>query len=307
VSIGSYASYKYAANGSISIGANANREDNFGRGVIGQGNIAIGQNSFCYGEGGSNGPISIGRNTQIYGVAGSAVVIGADAKCFGFAGDSVVLGARTINPGQFAGGAANAFFINQVRYDNPANDDDPDRAKAEMNDRILWYKFSDDLTVKGHEIVHGPMPGEWSPSFVTAVDFANERVQTQSIRYKTFVIDHPKEPENKHLVHVCLEGPEAGVYYRGKGEVTNNDSVEISLPDYVPGWAHSFTTHITAIYDGKVKTYAVSEVDTNGKFNVYGENGTFNWTATGKRGDIEVEPLKTNTNVKGFGPYKWME
>jgi len=46
---------------------------------------------------------------------------------------------------------------------------------------------------------------------------------------KSFIIDHPKEPETKHLVHVCLEGPEAGVYYRGKGEITNNETVEISL------------------------------------------------------------------------------
>jgi hypothetical protein len=51
----------------------------------------------------------------------------------------------------------------------------------------------------------------------------------------------------------------------------------------------------------------VSEVDENGKFNVYGENGRFNWQATGKRGDIVVEPLKSESNVKGFGPYKWME
>ena len=124
---------------------------------------------------------------------------------------------------------------------------------------------------------------------------------------KSFIIDHPKEPETKHLVHVCLEGPEAGVYHRGKGEITNNETVEISLPDYVPGWARDFTVQVTAIYDGKVKMYAVSEVDENGKFNVYGENGRFNWQATGKRADIVVEPLKTDANVKGFGPYKWME
>lgn len=126
---------------------------------------------------------------------------------------------------------------------------------------------------------------------------------------KSFVIDHPKEPETKHLVHVCLEGPEAGVYYRGKGEVTNNVGAKISLPDYVPGWAHDFTITVTAIYDGgKVHAYAVSEVDADdGTFTVYGENGRFNWIAVGKRADIVVEPLKTETNVKGFGPYKWIE
>ena len=28
---------------------------------------------------------------------------------------------------------------------------------------------------------------------------------------KSFIIDHPTDP-SKYLVHVCLEGPEAGVY-----------------------------------------------------------------------------------------------
>jgi hypothetical protein len=50
---------------------------------------------------------------------------------------------------------------------------------------------------------------------------------------------------------------------------------------------------IFMLYDGKVKMYAVSEVDENGKFNVYGENGRFNWKVIGKRADIIVEPLKS--------------
>jgi len=49
----------------------------------------------------------------------------------------------------------------------------------------------------------------------------------------------------------------------------------------------------------------VSEVE-NGKFSVHGENGRFNWTAIGKRSDINVEPLKSQSNIKGFGPYKWI-
>jgi hypothetical protein len=46
-------------------------------------------------------------------------------------------------------------------------------------------------------------------------------------RSKNFVIDHPLK-ENKKLVHACLEGPENGVYIRGR--VTNKN--EINLPDY---------------------------------------------------------------------------
>lgn len=51
-----------------------------------------------------------------------------------------------------------------------------------------------------------------------------------SAPFKQFDIPHPIK-ENMRLVHVSLEGPEAGVYYRGK-LVDNNI---ISLPDYWKG------------------------------------------------------------------------
>jgi len=44
---------------------------------------------------------------------------------------------------------------------------------------------------------------------------------------KNFVIDHPNK-EDKKLVHACLEGPENGVYIRGR--IKDND--RILLPDY---------------------------------------------------------------------------
>jgi hypothetical protein len=47
---------------------------------------------------------------------------------------------------------------------------------------------------------------------------------------KTFVIDHPVDPE-RYLVHACLEGPEAGIYYRGKSFV--NDSVISGTSKYI--------------------------------------------------------------------------
>jgi hypothetical protein len=122
---------------------------------------------------------------------------------------------------------------------------------------------------------------------------------------KTFVIDHPID-ENKYLVHGCLEGPEAGVYYRGKGEITNNECVEIELPDYVSHLATNLTIQISAIYDGsEIKTYNAGFVIDN-KFNVYGPNGKFYWIVHGTRKEIEVEPLKENVVVKGDGPYKWI-
>jgi hypothetical protein len=122
---------------------------------------------------------------------------------------------------------------------------------------------------------------------------------------KTFVIDHPIK-KDKYLVHACLEGPEAGVYYRGKGEITNNHCVEITLPDYVSLIAYNFTVQITPIYSGKITAYNASEIEDN-KFNVYGENGSFYWTVYGIRNEIIVEPNKKDVELKGSGPYLWVE
>lgn len=122
---------------------------------------------------------------------------------------------------------------------------------------------------------------------------------------KTFVIDHPINKE-QYLVHACLEGPEAGVYYRGNGEIINGASVSIFLPEYVDALATDFTIQVTGIYDGsKVKVYNVSLVE-QGTFTVYGENGAFHWLVIGRRGTIDVEPNKSDVIVKGEGPYLWI-
>ena len=123
---------------------------------------------------------------------------------------------------------------------------------------------------------------------------------------KSFVIDHPIN-HNKYLVHACLEGPEAGVYYRGKGTIENNDYVKVILPDYVSTLASDFTIQLTPIYDGNrnKSAYFASEV-VNNSFDVYGDNGDFYWTVHAKRNDIVVEPNKDNVILKGHGPYLWI-
>jgi len=118
---------------------------------------------------------------------------------------------------------------------------------------------------------------------------------------KSFIIDHPTNT-NKYLVHACLEGPEAGVYYRGKAVIENDESIEIILPDYADKIATDFTPHITPLCKN---FYYSSEIENN-RFTVYGLNGKFSWIVYGKRVDIEVEPDKSEVNVKGIGPYKWI-
>lgn len=132
----------------------------------------------------------------------------------------------------------------------------------------------------------------------------------QSNAYKTFVIDHPMD-RNRFLVHACLEGPEAGVYYRGEGRISNGNCVVIELPYYADKIASNFTVQITPIYDANTNdkqlslSLSCSRVYHN-RFTVYGTNCEFFWVAVGKRAEIQVEPLKIATTVHGHGPYRWI-
>jgi len=101
-----------------------------------------------------------------------------------------------------------------------------------------------------------------------------------------------------------LEGPEGGVYYRGEGNIIEGiDTAIIKLPDYVEYFATDFTINVTPI--GNPRILGVSRVK-NGKFHVYGSLGEFFWTVYAKRCNINVEPLKSEVNIKGDGPYRWI-
>lgn len=70
------------------------------------------------------------------------------------------------------------------------------------------------------------------------------RTKVLQATIKNFVINHPTKP-GKKLVHTCLEGPENGVYVRGK--LLNNS--EIELPEYWSNLVHedSISVSITPI------------------------------------------------------------
>jgi hypothetical protein len=79
---------------------------------------------------------------------------------------------------------------------------------------------------------------------------------------KSFDITHPTV-SGKRLAHASLEGPENGVYFRGR----NNNS-EIKLPHYWSGLVHddSITVDLTSIgkrKDGKVRDYSVDQIGDN--------------------------------------------
>ena len=81
---------------------------------------------------------------------------------------------------------------------------------------------------------------------------------TGSFSAKTFNISHPTK-DNRRLIHGCLEGPEFGVYIRGR--VKNRE--EISFPDYWEGlvdWT-TITVNLTPI--GAHQNVIVKRFDEN--------------------------------------------
>jgi hypothetical protein len=125
---------------------------------------------------------------------------------------------------------------------------------------------------------------------------------------KTFIIDHPTD-STRHLVHACLEGPEVGVYYRGKGTIAPNTiSTVITLPAYASAFANDFTIQITPIYTpGQISCYPSTTEIVGNTFEVHGQPGSFYWHVNASRRPIQTEPLKSDVTVRGDGPYKYIE
>lgn len=114
---------------------------------------------------------------------------------------------------------------------------------------------------------------------------------------KNFKIPHPLDQEHKYLVHSCLEGPEAGVYYRGEGQLKEGIA-QASLPEYFEALTRKDgrSVLLTNIDGGDVlyvETQDGAQVK-NGKFIARSSNPNssqrFNWEVRAIRSDIE--PLK---------------
>ena len=130
---------------------------------------------------------------------------------------------------------------------------------------------------------------------------------------KNFTIQHPIH-EDKYLVHACLEGPTADVFYRGVGRIEYGDeSTDIELPKYFSKIVEkeSYTIHITprgkpiGILGGDIIDGNILRICTD---KIYGIDLEFYWQVIGKRvgTDFESEPRKGDVVVQGFGPYTYL-
>ena len=156
---------------------------------------------------------------------------------------------------------------------------------------------SSKLAVNGGVAVGGSYTGVSAPSNGMVIQ-GNVGIGTSSVSgyyalqvngsiqgsYKSFVIDHPTK-EKKQLVHASLEGPEIGVYFRGK-----NTTDTITMPDYWDGLVDldSMTVELTAI--GGNQSLFVASMESNGDV-VVGSNTdeplNYYYVIYGERKDID--------------------
>lgn len=105
---------------------------------------------------------------------------------------------------------------------------------------------------------------------------------------KYFMIDHPEDPENKYLRHMCTESNEPLNMYRGNIQLDASGEAIVELPSYFDDINADVTYQLTAI-GSRQQPFVLEEV-TNNKFVVGGEPNTkVSWMIVAKRNDAYIQ------------------
>ncbi|MFN5912219.1 MAG: hypothetical protein ACK45H_12845 [Bacteroidota bacterium] len=127
--------------------------------------------------------------------------------------------------------------------------------------------------------------------------FANGDLGSNGI--KTFMIDHPRDPENKYLMHFSIESDEVLNVYRGTAQFNENGEAIVELEDYVELININFTYQLTTI-NGYAPVYIKEKVK-EGKFVIAGgaPDLEVSWQLTGERNDpyLQQHPEKRAVEV----------
>ncbi|MEA1875052.1 MAG: hypothetical protein U9N51_11610 [Bacteroidota bacterium] len=115
---------------------------------------------------------------------------------------------------------------------------------------------------------------------------------------KSFVIDHPTDPENKILKHFCMESPEVLNLYRGNVMLDANGEAVVELPDYFESINKNFSYNLTPI-GVPVNLYIKQKIE-NGEFVIAGgeSNMEVSWTVYAERNDKYVQEYPESKQVE---------
>lgn len=128
---------------------------------------------------------------------------------------------------------------------------------------------------------------------------------TGSWSLKTFVIDHPLDPENKILRHACLEGPVVWNVYAGATVLDQNGEASVKLPNYFEALNKNPQYMLTAVGKPMPNLHIKQEIGNNA-FAIGGglPGAKVCWEVKGERNDLAARenPLVVEETkaVSGF-------
>lgn len=106
---------------------------------------------------------------------------------------------------------------------------------------------------------------------------------------KSFVIDYPKDPTNKMLMHYCTEGSVPLNAYSGNTTTDANGSAWVALPEYVEDINKDFRYQLTVIGDFAQAIIGKKIVGNRFQIKTSKPNIEVSWRVEGERNDRFVE------------------
>lgn len=110
---------------------------------------------------------------------------------------------------------------------------------------------------------------------------------------KSFVIDHPSDPENRYLKHYCAEGPEPLNVYGGAARLDGAGRAVVELPDYFAEINRDPRIQLTAAGAAMPNLHASESINDN-KFEIAGG-------APGRKVYWEVKAVRNDPWVRAYG------
>lgn len=123
---------------------------------------------------------------------------------------------------------------------------------------------------------------------------------------KSFVIDHPLDPENKMLLHYSSESPEPQNFYNGIVRTDERGYATITLPDYYEAINRDPRYSLTVIDEGDTDNFVLAKVVRkikNGQFVIRtnAPNVEVSWEVKAIRNDRWVQEKGAPTEVDKVG------
>lgn len=115
---------------------------------------------------------------------------------------------------------------------------------------------------------------------------------------KTFLIDHPLDPENKLLRHYSMESSEVLNLYRGSATFDNEGKATVEMPEYFEAINVNYTYQLTAIGAAMPNLYIAQEIKNN-QFEIAGgvPGKKVNWVVYGERNDPYLQKYPEKRKV----------